>query len=70
MIPGEYQIQDGDIELNIPKPRLYSLLMVPENEERLSQVRGLLKQLSRQPGVSLLVSHDLNQIESSGLSEY
>ncbi len=58
------------VELDIPKPRLYSLLLVPENEERLSRMRGFLRQLSRQPGVKLLVSHHLGQIEASELPAY
>jgi glyoxylase-like metal-dependent hydrolase (beta-lactamase superfamily II) len=58
------------VEFDIPKPGYYSLLVVPENAERLGHVRSFLKQLSRRPGVRLLVSHDLNQLEASGISEY
>jgi glyoxylase-like metal-dependent hydrolase (beta-lactamase superfamily II) len=70
VVTGDVVNHVAGVELDIPKPRLYSLLLVPENEERLHRMRGFLKQLSRQPNVQLLVSHDLNQIEASGLPAY
>ena len=52
------------IERDVPKPRLYSLLVVPESEERLGQLRRYLRKLQNQEGFNLLVSHDLEQIRS------
>jgi glyoxylase-like metal-dependent hydrolase (beta-lactamase superfamily II) len=70
VVTGDVVNHIAGVELDIPKPRLYSLLLVPENEERLHRMRRFLKQLSRQPDVQLLVSHDLDQIETSGLPAY
>lgn len=58
---------DG-VRLNLPKPTLYSLLVVPENPRQLEAVRLLLREASQQPGVRLLVAHDQNQLEASGAS--
>ena len=41
-----------------------------ENDQRLGKVRTFLKHLSKEPGVKLLVSHDLNQIERTQLPTY
>ncbi len=70
VITGDVVNHIQGIERNIPKPRLYRLLMVPENEDRLTRVRALLKDLSTEPGVRLLVSHDQTQIAASGLRTY
>jgi glyoxylase-like metal-dependent hydrolase (beta-lactamase superfamily II) len=58
------------IELGLPKPRLYSLLMVPEDDGRLGRVRDFLQELGGRPGVTLLVSHDQNEIQSTGLARW
>ena len=69
-ITGDVVNHYQGIELGLPKPRLYSLLVVPEHDEQLTKVRRFLNSLSRQPGVELLVPHDRNQIESTGLPAY
>ena len=56
---------DG-IEGNVPKPLLYSLLMVPEDGPRLYELRGYLHDM-RERGATLLVSHDQLQLEASGV---
>jgi len=58
---------DG-IRHNLPKPTLYSLFVVPEHRARLDVLRRFLAELERQPGVDLLVSHDLRQLEAMGLA--
>jgi glyoxylase-like metal-dependent hydrolase (beta-lactamase superfamily II) len=60
---------DG-VRLNLPKPTLYSLFVVPEHREQLERMRRLLADLGRPPDVELLVSHDLRQIEGSGLAAW
>ncbi len=55
------------IDLNLPKPHLYSLLLVPEATSRLSTLRVYLRNLREHGGARLLVSHDQLQLESSGL---
>ncbi len=57
---------DG-VRRNIPKPRLYSLLIVPESPARLDALRRLLAELERDHGVTLLVSHDQLSLEASGV---
>ncbi len=54
----------GGIEHDVPKPELYSLLVVPESETRLGGLRRYLAELQRREGIRLLVSHDLQQIQS------
>ncbi len=70
VVTGDVVNHYQGIALGIPKPRLYSLLVVPENDQRLGKVRTFLKHLSKEPGVKLLVSHDLDQIESTRLPTY
>lgn len=57
------------IGLDLPKPRWYSLLVVPEAVERLGRVRRLLRGLGAGAGrrVRVLVSHDQLQLEGSGI---
>jgi len=55
------------MEKDLSKPRLYSLLVVPEDGARLGKLRAFLATLAGQPGVRLLVSHDLRQLESAKL---
>jgi glyoxylase-like metal-dependent hydrolase (beta-lactamase superfamily II) len=57
---------DG-IHHNIPKPRLYSLLLVPESTARLDVLRRFLADLERSDGATVVVSHDLLALESSGI---
>jgi glyoxylase-like metal-dependent hydrolase (beta-lactamase superfamily II) len=57
---------DG-IRRDVPKPLLYRLLVVPEDEARLSEVRRFLRHLE-QAGVSLAPSHDAFHLRSLGLA--
>lgn len=52
---------------DIPKPYLYRLLIVPEDDGRLGEVRRFLRGLRDESGFALLVSHDQRQIEASGV---
>lgn len=70
VITGDVVNHLQGIEGGIPKPRLYSLLVVPENDARLGKVRTFLKDLSKERGVELLVSHDRKQIESTEIPTY
>jgi glyoxylase-like metal-dependent hydrolase (beta-lactamase superfamily II) len=55
---------DG-VTYNIPKPFLYSLLIVPEDTERLAELRRYLKLLHEGNNFSLLVSHDQKELEGN-----
>jgi glyoxylase-like metal-dependent hydrolase (beta-lactamase superfamily II) len=60
---------DG-ILFDVPKPWLYSLLMVPEDGERLGQVRRWLRDLHTNGGVTLLVAHDGRALEAAELPSW
>lgn len=57
---------DG-VELDIPKPYLYSRFIVPENGVRLARLRRLLAELSNNDRAGVLISHDLLQIRAAGV---
>ncbi|HEV7733969.1 MAG TPA: MBL fold metallo-hydrolase [Candidatus Binatia bacterium] len=64
-------VNNGDgITHDIPKPYYYSLLIVPESTERLQALREYLRDLGTRAGVTLLVSHDEQQIRSTGIPEW
>ena len=60
---------DG-VTYNIPKPFLYRLLMVPEDNQRQDELRRYLRDLRDHHGVLLMVAHDQLQIEHSGIPAY
>jgi len=60
---------DG-ISHDIPKPFLYRLLMVPEDETRLGELRRFIRGLRDDEGFTVLVSHDQLDLERSGVSAW
>jgi len=52
---------------NQPKPRVYSLLVVPESPGRLEKMRTWLAALDRDPAYSVVPSHDRDALEQSGM---
>lgn len=52
-----------------PKPRIYSLFVVPESSGRLADLRRWLGALDARPDFHVLVSHDLDAIQASGLPD-
>jgi len=67
---GDVVNQIDGVRQNIPKPALYSALVVPESTARLEALRRFLAVLERDHGVGLLVSHDQLSLEASGISKY
>jgi glyoxylase-like metal-dependent hydrolase (beta-lactamase superfamily II) len=67
VLTGDVVNQIDGARRNIPKPRLYSLVVVPESPARLDKVRRLLGELERDHGVTLLVSHDQLSLQASGV---
>lgn len=53
--------------LDVSKPLLYRLLVVPEDDARLGAVRRLLGAAERELGAELAVAHDRRQLEALGL---
>jgi glyoxylase-like metal-dependent hydrolase (beta-lactamase superfamily II) len=50
-----------------PKAWIYSAFIVPESRERLAELRRWLRELDALPGFRVVVSHDLEALERSGL---
>ncbi len=55
---------------DVPKPYLYRLLIVPEDDERQSTLRRYLLDLHNNHGVSLVVSHDQRAIEALAIPHW
>lgn len=55
---------------NIGKPTLYRWFVVPESPEQLARARIFLRDLELDHGARLLVSHDLLELQRSGLSSW
>lgn len=58
--------RDGILH-DVPKPWWYSAFVVPEDEDRLGDVRQFLRSLHRDEGFRLLVPHDENANVESGV---
>lgn len=56
------------IDRDVPKPWLYRLLVVPEDERRQGALRRFLRDLRDAGGATLLVSHDQRQLEAAGVA--
>lgn len=70
VITGDVVNQIDGVRHDVPKPSLYSLLLVPEAGDRLARVRAWLAQLERDHGARLLVGHDRLALEQSGIPPY
>jgi glyoxylase-like metal-dependent hydrolase (beta-lactamase superfamily II) len=60
---------DG-IEYDVGKPFLYRLLIVPEADDRLGELRRFLRSLRDRAGFELLVSHDQLALQRSSVPRY
>lgn len=60
----------GGVTHNVGKPALYSAIIVPEYDERLGEVRQLIRTLRDDAGFEVLVSHDRNALEASSVIPY
>jgi glyoxylase-like metal-dependent hydrolase (beta-lactamase superfamily II) len=54
---------------DVPKPRAYQLLMVPEAEERLARVRAFLRE-AEATGVVIAISHDEQHLATTGIPRF
>jgi glyoxylase-like metal-dependent hydrolase (beta-lactamase superfamily II) len=55
---------------DVPKPPLYSLVIVPEDGERLGELRRWLEALSETQQLGLLPAHDALHLRASGVPAY
>ncbi len=69
VLTGDVVNQIDGVRRDVPKPRLYSLLLVPESTARLGRMRALLGELESR-GATLLVSHDRLALEASGAARW
>lgn len=60
---------DG-VTYDIPKPLLYRILIVPEDETRQGDLRRWLRELHDHHGFTLLPAHDQQQLERSGIPAF
>ncbi len=70
LLTGDVVNHADALRRDLPKPHVYSLLVVPESTERLGQVRRYLWRLVDEHGFAPLVSHDQRQLEESGLPRW
>jgi glyoxylase-like metal-dependent hydrolase (beta-lactamase superfamily II) len=68
LLSGDITNSKAEIDGDLPKPLLYSYLIVPEHVPRMSLLRRWLKDLGSEPNVRVVVSHDLVDVRSSGIT--
>ena len=59
LFSGDTSNDKASIDHNIPKEKLYSYLIVPENTKRTAELRQWLRELDQSDLFSVIVSHDL-----------
>jgi glyoxylase-like metal-dependent hydrolase (beta-lactamase superfamily II) len=70
VIAGDVVNSTDGIERAVPKPWWYRMLVVPEDDERLDEVRRYLRDLEQRFGATVLVSHDQAALETSGITAF
>lgn len=70
VLAGDITNKKKSIGDNLPKPALYSLFVTPEDGGRLAALRTWLAALDRDPAFSVVVSHDLEALEASGIEAW
>lgn len=70
VLAGDVANQIDGINHNLSKPLLYRLLVVPEDDFRLGELRILLRRLRDEHGATVLVAHDQLAIEASGVAPF
>lgn len=63
---GDVVNQRDGVVHDVPKPWLYSLLVVPEDPAQLARLRHFLADLTRDPRVHLAIAHDASGLAASG----
>tara|TARA_B100002003_G_C14157519_1_gene557739 strand:+ start:16780 stop:17706 length:927 start_codon:yes stop_codon:yes gene_type:complete len=70
LMSGDISNSKADLVSNRGKGFLYSYLLVPENTNRTRELRLWLSAMDANDDVKVIVSHDLGDIESSGMPVY
>lgn len=67
LFAGDLVNHAAGIDHDVAKPWLYSLLVVPEDTVRLSELRQWLRELRNGHDIVVVPAHDLHEIEASGI---
>ena len=70
VLAGDIANLRAGIERNVPKPWFYRLLVVPEDEERLAELRRYLRSLEERSGATVVISHDQAALDASGVPAF
>jgi len=70
VLSGDVTNAKANLLGDIPKPLLYSTLIVPEDRSRLGELRRWLAELDADPAIEVVVSHDLTATRASGMEAY
>jgi len=70
VLAGDIANLHAGVERDVPKPWPYRLLLVPEDEARLGEVRRHLRELEQKFGATVLLSHDQAALETSGVATF
>lgn len=70
LFSGDITNSKADMVEDRGKGFLYSYLLVPEHTERTAELRPWLTSMAAEADMTVVVSHDLGDIEASGLTEY
>jgi len=67
LLAGDVANAREGIDADAPKPWAYRTFVVPESEPRQGRLRRFLREAARQPGLSVMVSHDAGALADSSL---
>jgi glyoxylase-like metal-dependent hydrolase (beta-lactamase superfamily II) len=70
ILAGDLAFSRQEIVDDVPKPAVYSYLIVPESTGRLAELRKWLRGLEADGRHKLIVSHAIDEIEQSGLEKW
>lgn len=70
LLSGDTTNTKADLLGNHGKPLLYSYLLVPENTARTEALRSWLAALDANEDMTVVVSHDLADLEAGSMAEY
>jgi glyoxylase-like metal-dependent hydrolase (beta-lactamase superfamily II) len=70
ILSGDTTNTKANLLSNTGKGFLYSQILVPENTERTERLRLWLTELDAKEDMTVVVSHDLTEVERSGMLEY
>lgn len=70
LLTGDIAGTYADIKKDRDKSLIYSYLMVPEDRQRLADLRNWLNELDEFPDVNVVVSHDASAIAESGMKKW